>query len=77
MTLEQYMTVRGTFRPKRTDDLRPAAREYVGKRLLWNVAWKIEDGPYEGQWALTPCADAAGFGWAPEEDVEVLNDGTD
>lgn len=62
--------VEAAFAPARRDDLAPEAQEHIGRRLLWQAVWVIEDGPYEGQWAMAPLTpDFLGFAWVPECDL--------
>jgi hypothetical protein len=82
--MEQGDWFPATFRPKRSGNLRPEAEKWIGWRGLWQAAFLIEEGPYEGQWACTlhlkrdgtygnaphPGADA--FDWVPEEDLEAI-----
>lgn len=66
--LEQF---RGVFLPRNVDNLTPSAQALIGKELTWLPAWIIEEGPYQGQWALQMVDPVpAPFGWAPEEDVK-------
>jgi hypothetical protein len=71
MALTQYDIVIATFQPGRTDDLRAGAREVIGYRGQWEAAWVIEDGPYEGQWAMVP-EEHLKFAWCPESDLEGM-----
>ena len=73
--LEQYARVWGTFSPDRRDDLVPEAADWIGCRLVWQASWLIEDGPYEGQWAM--CIVRPGFmnplppfAWVPLCDLD-------
>lgn len=65
--LEFCDTVVATFAPKRTDDLKPGAAEFIGQRCVWQAAWPIEEGPYAGQWAMTWYGDSPRppFAWTP------------
>jgi hypothetical protein len=72
-TLQQYGTIEATFSPKHLDTLRDDARQYIGQRMRFTVAWWIDDedgGPYVGQWACLP-ADRQ-FGWVPETDLSEI-----
>jgi hypothetical protein len=73
--MERFDIIRGEFRPRRKDNLRPWAEGLVGRVFEWEAAWVIESGPYAGEWALLP-RDKTGFpyGWVPASDViEVPN----
>ena len=79
MGLEQFDRFRATFEPVRTDDLTPRSVDWIGWTGVWQAAWVIEEGPYEGQFACTvydrgpdsPQADA--FAWVPECDLNLLD----
>jgi hypothetical protein len=69
---DSFTRVDATFRPQRTDDLRPEMVPLIGQRLTWVTLWVAE--PWErfaGQvvlrtepWSLSPY-------WVPEEDLEI------
>lgn len=68
---EWYASVTATFRPKRTDTLRPCAIECVGKRYVFDFCWVAEDHEtYAGQriWLAREML----CGWVPEEDLENM-----
>ena len=74
MSEDKPLTVWGTYNPKRTDDLKDEAKQYIGKRLLWRYMWEIEDGEYAGQYAMMPDYIAhkdMQMGWSPECDVDL------
>lgn len=52
--MEQFDKIRATFTPQRTDDLRYGAEKCIGWEGEWTACWIIEDGDYEGQWAMSP-----------------------
>jgi hypothetical protein len=52
--MRQFDTTRATFRPTRTDDLRPGVELWIGCRLTWQAAYIMDEGPYEGEWAMMP-----------------------
>jgi len=55
--LKRHQLLIGYFNPIETGTLKPEAFQYIGKLLMFNVAWKIENndiGAYAGQWALLP-----------------------
>lgn len=71
-----FDTISGRFAPRRRDNLRPAAHGYIGQEISWTVAWRIEEGPYSGQWALMAReALDPPLGWVPQEDVELIMPG--
>lgn len=71
--LQRHQTLRGIFRPKRCDNLRAGALAHIGREIEFSVAWRIEEGPYQGQWALLAAEGLDPIlGWVPEEDVEIL-----
>ena len=64
---------KGTFRPKRTDDLKPGVAALIGKSTTWRRCWVIEaddSEEYAGQTAWGPREDDWCFTWAPECDIE-------
>lgn len=74
--LESFDVVTATFRPQRTDDLKPHTRNWVGVRMRWCAAWEIDaedGGPYVGQMAMTPHdptpAGLEPIGWVPLRDL--------
>lgn len=83
--LERFEVVTATFRPQRTDDLKPHARAWIGVRMRWCAAWEIEaedGGPYVGQMAMIPQGPTPDgldwLGWVPLcdlADVEAPNAG--
>lgn len=63
----------GTFKPKRTDDLKPGVVEFIGKSTTWITGWIIEaedSEQYAGQMTWLPRGEGWTFGWAPECDIE-------
>ena len=74
VNMEQFEVIEAKFKPMRTDDLVPGAFEWVGRKTRWQAAWILEDGPYEGDWAMTPHGDdrlSAVFAWVPLRDLET------
>jgi hypothetical protein len=66
--LKRGSHIRGRFVPLRRDDLKPSILAYEGRSGVFETLWKIEDGPYKGDWALRipkdwPVSDAF---WVPE-----------
>jgi predicted RNA-binding Zn-ribbon protein involved in translation (DUF1610 family) len=73
--IRQFDEFRATFRPRRTDDLKPNAEAHVGARYLWCASWIIEEGPYTGQWACTPMeVISPPFGWVPLCDLAEIEE---
>lgn len=79
--MNQFDIIEGTYKPQRTDDLKPGAAQHIGATGKWQALYIIEAepgshvGPYEGQWALAPYQwepMPAGLYWVPECDVEVV-----
>lgn len=74
-SISRYERFRAIFRPRKTDDLRYDAEEWIGRRALWEPYWIIEEGePYSGEWA---CGVVRGstveepkFAWVPSGDLE-------
>jgi len=80
MTLELYDVVVATFQPQRTDDLKNNADKFIGVRCKWEAVWEIEDGPYEGQFAMSTVdfeiqrKYGSSFVWVPQCDLkDVMN----
>ena len=75
MKLQRFDKVLATFSPRRVDDLRDEAPAAIGLRGVFAAAWLIEEGPYRGQWAMSPNDfERFRFGWVPLcdlSDVEV------
>lgn len=72
--MNQFDIIEGTYKPQRTDDLKPGAVQHIGRAGKWEAVWWIDEGPYAGQWALQPYQweeMPTGLYWAPECDVEV------
>lgn len=69
--LQPFDRITATFTPRRTDDLKPGAHAFIGTTIEWEVAWIIEEGPYEGEWAMVPAhyATRPPFAWAPSGDL--------
>jgi hypothetical protein len=61
MELQQYDIVRGTWRPSDASTVRDEASPLVGYRGEWLAAWIIEDGRFEGEYAMT--SQTIGFRW--------------
>jgi hypothetical protein len=77
--IQQFDLFYATFNPKRTDDLKPGAASFIGWRGIWEALWIIEDGPYEGQWAIGindvshQLKKQPPFIWVPGCDLEIHN----
>jgi hypothetical protein len=63
--IQQYDEVEATFAPQRTDDLKPGCETWIGRRARWAAEWIIEDGPYQGQWAMVQHETGAPMAWSP------------
>lgn len=68
---------RGTFRPKRVDNLRPEVSVLIGRALLWRFAGVSDDDeayPGQSRWMPDRSHDdelgPAAMYWSPEEDIE-------
>lgn len=81
MALKQFDWFPATFKPQRTDDLKPTATEWIGWTGLWEAAYLIEEGPYEGEFACSVKLKSDGsygsadhpptsaFVWVPQSDL--------
>jgi hypothetical protein len=72
--MKQFEVIEATFKPKRIDDLVEGSEAWIGRRTQWQAAWILEDGPYNGEWAMTPHGDdrfKAPFAWVPLSDLET------
>lgn len=75
--MNQGDVIKGKFQPKRTDDLRPAAKEVIGVEFEWRAEWLMgADDPFPGEWAMralpTNGKPEPQMGWAPFSDVEPV-----
>lgn len=72
--IERGDVVVATFQPKRLDDLKPEARNWIGYRGTWEYLWTIEAGNYIGQIAFGLLKDRhkAPFVWVPECDLDAI-----
>lgn len=72
-TFEQFDTVTAVFQPLREDDLKPEVRQHIGQTFTFQAGWVIENGQFQGQWAMMPIDPApVHFGWAPACDLKLL-----
>lgn len=74
--MKQFDVVEAVFNPKRKDDLVEGAKCFIGRKMKWQAAWKLDAGPYAGQWAMMPMVDSSyalhmPFAWVPESDLEI------
>ncbi len=66
MDLQHLDHVEAIYDPLIRDDLAPRARESIGEKGEFCVAWLVEEGRYKGNWALSPMEfERFRFGWAP------------
>jgi hypothetical protein len=76
--LRRFDKFTAVFSPARRDDLQDGAAALIGKRLSYQAAWIIEDGPYAGQWAcsvlngLVAGDRSWSFAWAPLSDLSDI-----
>lgn len=80
--MRPYEKVQATFKPKRTDDLKPDAVKYIGRSGVFEALWKMgEDDPqeYEGMFAMRVPDEweTKDFIWVPECDLEIAGTCTD
>ena len=68
--INQFDKIDATFNPRRTDDLQNDAEQYIGQGGVFQAMWKIEDGEYEGEWAMMPPV-GWGFAWVPSCDLVI------
>jgi len=62
-----------TFAPRRTDDLKPGVADYVGTKSDFEVLWKIDEGPYAGEFAMRLPLDWECDGvWTPSGDFRSI-----
>ena len=54
-SVKQHDVIKATFRPTRTDDLRPEIRGMIDKRSRFQAWFVYGEGPYKGQWEMAPC----------------------
>jgi hypothetical protein len=74
MTLNRFDTVVATFNPKILNDLKSGVEKHIGKRTTFMASWTVEDGRYEGQWAMTPTIATELYPcvWVPYEDLDDI-----
>lgn len=74
--LKQFDKISTRFLPVRRDDLRPGAESLIGTVMTFQAAWIIEDGPYEGHWAMQVLdSGPLPFYWVPDVDLEFPGQG--
>ncbi|CAN7515438.1 hypothetical protein [Brucella pseudogrignonensis] len=62
------------FSPKVVETLKPEALDFIGREGHFEFLWIIDEGKYQGQWAMRKPTDwSAPFVWVPYEDLTVLN----
>lgn len=76
--LQRFEKVTAHFTPKRLDDLKMGARQFIGEIAEFRALWIIEEGPYEGQWAMEvprewDARSNGEFVWAPECDLTAVS----
>lgn len=72
--MKHYERVRATFTPRNRQDLREGADAWIGRELLWEAYWLIDEGTYKGEWAMGvigPEREQVPFVWAPSVDLQV------
>ena len=73
MKVKQYHCYSAILMPKITTDLKDKAKKLIGKRLIFEVCWKIDNHStkrYNGQWAMY----CKGVGWFPLEDLKNIKE---
>jgi hypothetical protein len=43
------MYCEGVFNPTKTDDYKPAAANFIGKKIAVQDGWILKDGPHKGE----------------------------
>ena len=74
--------VRATFKPQRTDDLKPGVADWIGWAGLWMANGLADpDGPYAGQMGFSIDTETMldqklcpPWSWMPECDLEIHED---
>lgn len=73
--MKQYQEISAVFSPRRTDDLRDEAKDWIGREMTWSALWVIDYGQYEGEWAMMPKHEVnAPFAWVPSGDLLGLSE---
>lgn len=69
--MERFDVIEATFQPQNLETLKPKAEPWIGWRGLWSADWIIEDGAYEGTFAMCVVSDRPRppFVWVPEVDL--------
>lgn len=70
--MKQFDIFEARFKPARTDDLKPDAAALIGQTIQWQASYRIDEGPYVGDWACAPIERPAPFAWAPLRDLELV-----
>lgn len=70
MGVRHWDIIEATFTPRRTDDLRHDAAQFIGVRCQWIVGPPVKDGPYEGEFMCDPHGKQQfRIGWVPSGDL--------
>lgn len=77
--MDQFKEYKGVFNPGSTDDLQGDAKDFIGVTCLWQPMWVIEDGAYEGDWAMMQVAPEEDWlkslsRWVPERDIDFIDE---
>ena len=74
--MDQFDKIIAKFNPKKVDDLKPLVELNIGVEGVFQASWIIEDGEYEGQWAMCPDYSNENikwnFTWCPECDLDII-----
>jgi hypothetical protein len=75
LILQPLDRVDATFTPRRVDDLKGGAAQWIGWRGIWEASWLIEEDsgvPWVGEWHMMVVPPAPlNFIWAPSGDLTI------
>ena len=68
--MNRFDIVEATFQPQNMDTLKDTSVPWIGYRCQWSADWIIEEGEFEGKFAMGVISDDhPPFAWAPESDL--------
>ena len=70
--MKHFDLVEATFQPQNLETLKERAVQWIGWRGTWEASWIIEEGPYEGTFAMCVMNSRPPFLWVPEIDLTEI-----
>ena len=65
------MLFEAIYQPSEIKDLSSKAKKLVGRRIVIQIGWKLDNGPYKGQYCYLPNPDF-GVGFIPASDLRNI-----